>query len=56
MIKLQLNKEVATKALNAYIAQLRRKRDKETNLMIVELLDADINIVQNGINTITDSK
>lgn len=56
MVTIHLNKEVATTALQTYLNTLKRKRDKEANMLICELLDKDISIVQNAINTISDAK
>lgn len=56
MIKMNARKELATTALETYMATLTRKRTKEQNLLIVELLDKDIAEVKNALNSITEVK
>lgn len=56
MIKMQLNKETAVKALETYMQTLVRKQNKETNMLICELLDKDIGEIRTAISSIQESK
>lgn len=51
---IQLPKNVVVDALQTQLNVLQRKKNKETNLMICELLEKDIAELQSGINTATD--
>lgn len=56
IIKMTLNKDTAQKALETYMATLIRKRTKETNLLIVELLDKDVGEIKTALNSIVEAK
>lgn len=50
-VALQLTKEIACAALQTHLNTLIRKKNKESNLLICEILEKDIAIIQNAINT-----
>lgn len=51
-----LKKEVTQAALELMQKSLQRRRDKETNPLICEIIDKDIAELQNAINTATEGK
>lgn len=53
---INLPKAVVIDALDTKLKVLKRKKDNESNLLIVELLEKDISDLQNGINTAAEGK
>lgn len=51
-----LPKEIIYTVCNTHLAMLQRKRNKESNMLIGEILDTDIKQLQSAMNTMTESK
>lgn len=54
--RVDLPKEITTKALELLLASLRRANNNERNPIIVEARQKEIAALQNAINTITETK
>lgn len=55
-LRVDLNKLYAVRAFEAAIASLKRSEGKGLNPAMLELIQKDIALYQNAINTITDTK
>lgn len=55
-IRIELDKTYVKQALEAALASLKRSKDKHLNPMMRELVEKDIAMLANAINTITEVK
>lgn len=51
-----LSKELTHTALKTHLNTLHRKRNKESNMLIAEILDTEINQYQTAMNTLVEGK
>lgn len=55
-IRIDINREYLVRALEASIASLKRSTVKQPNTMIIKIIEQDIAIYQNAMNTLQDVK
>lgn len=53
---IQLPKDYVSTALSTHLNTIIRKKNKEANLLVVEILDNEIAQLQTAINTLTETK